>query len=105
MNVLEAAELVRTVYYEKNASRIRHQIDVKGVQAAFLEGEILVIPGTNEFSDWFRFNFDVYDLFGGESEGFEVSRGDSGARWHAGFLEHAQTVYAFAKPLRPKQSA
>ena len=77
-------------------------IDVRGVQAEYLKDGTLVIPGTNELSDWFEFNFDLVSSSGNEGHGFEVSPGDSGARWHAGFLEHAQLVYAFAKPLKPK---
>ncbi len=102
LNLNEAAALMNKVYYQTHTVQIKEQIDIKGVQAYLVDGDILVIPGTNQFSDWFRFNFDVYDLFGGQSDGWEVAAGDSGARWHAGFLEHAMTVYAFAKTLRPK---
>ena len=102
LRIRDAADYVNYAYNRPDEDDIKESISLKGVQAYLLKNDTLVIPGTNEFSDWYRFNFDVYDLFGGQSEGFEIAQGDSGARWHAGFLEHAMTVYAFAKPLKPK---
>lgn len=97
----EAAALIRDAYAGTLGDRVHTPIDIRGVQAVYLTDGTLVIPGTNEFSDWFDFNLN----FGGEitdGHGFEVAPGDSGTRWHAGFLEHAQIVYSFAKGLRPK---
>ncbi|PYE85493.1 hypothetical protein [Pseudoroseicyclus aestuarii] len=102
MEIINAANLIKEIYSSRDRIDVHTEIDLSGVQAAYLNDGTLIIPGTNEFSDWYRFNFDVYDLFGGTAEGFDVARGDSGASYHAGFLEHATTVYAFAKPLKPK---
>lgn len=102
MELLEAAHVVQDIYKNPNSRDVEEQIDINGVQAYVLKGGILVIPGTNEFSDWFDFNFDVFDSGGSESHGFSVVSGDSGVKWHAGFLEHAQYVYAFAKPQKLK---
>ncbi|MCT8161206.1 hypothetical protein [Pseudoruegeria sp. SHC-113] len=99
LKLSDAAETMRQIYYDPAAAEVQVSLDIRGVQVYFLKNGTLVIPGTNEFSDWFEFNFDV---FGTEGHGFEVAHGDSGAVWHAGFLEHAQTVFSFAKPLKPK---
>lgn len=102
LSLLEATELIEASYAGANKADIHTEIDIQGVQAQFLKSGVLVIPGTNEFSDWFDFNLNVTNPNAPESHGFEVVPGDSGALWHAGFLEHAQIVYTFAKGLRPK---
>ena len=97
----EAADLIRDAYADALGDRVDTSIDIRGVQAHYLKDGTLIIPGTNEFSDWFDFNLQ----FGAESpetHGFEVMPGDSGSLYHGGFLEHAQVVYTFAKGLRPK---
>lgn len=102
LSLLEATDLIEASYSGTNSTDIHTEIDIQGVQAQYLTSGILVIPGTNEFSDWFDFNLNVNAPNAPESHGFEVIAGDSGALWHAGFLEHAQIVYTFAKGLRPK---
>ncbi|SER81220.1 hypothetical protein SAMN04490244_10374 [Tranquillimonas rosea] len=100
LSLLEAAQMMLRVYDRDRDPELEivQQIDIRGVQACTLKGGILVIPGTNEFSDWFQFNFDLGGRDRVERHGFAVAHGDSGARWHGGFLEHAQIVYTFAKP-------
>ncbi|KNG93204.1 hypothetical protein ATO11_12145 [Pseudaestuariivita atlantica] len=97
---MEAAKLIEDAY-AKRLTDVHTEIDVRGVQATYLNSGVLVIPGTNEFRDWFDFNLNMFGQ-GGDGHGFEVVSGDSGTKWHAGFLEHAQIVYSFAKGLRPK---
>ncbi|KAB7610421.1 hypothetical protein F9L33_14060 [Amylibacter sp. SFDW26] len=99
MNVYDAGDLIDRAYNEKKkgarlkrlGSKILHQVDVAGVQAYFLKDKTLVIPGTNEPSDWADFNLRV-----------ESVKGDSGRYWHKGFMTHAQMVFMFAKGLKPK---
>lgn len=81
----KAAELIDKA---SNGFAFPYAIDVGGVQAYLTEDNILVILGTNEKSDWFRFNFNI-------------GRGAT-HHWHKGFLAHAQVVYEFAKPLEPR---
>lgn len=102
ISLLDAAQMVSETYAGTNTAKIDNTIDVAGVQATFLKDGTLVIPGTNEFSDWFDFNLNFGGARPTDGHGFEVVSGDSGALWHAGFLEHAQMVYTFAKALRPK---
>ena len=101
MKFPDAARVMQKTYHGSNSADIRHRFDVGGVQAVYLKGGILVIPGTNELADWFNFNFNIGHNQG-RRPGTDVIAGDSGALWHAGFLQHARMVYVFAKPLRPK---
>lgn len=91
VNVFQAGDLIDKAYRGKLGSRVLHKVDVAGVQAYYLKDGTLVIPGTNERSDWRAFNLDI-----------EPAKGDSGRFFHRGFLTHAQLVYMFAKPLKPK---
>lgn len=84
MDIAEAADLIQAAYDGTLGARLETPIDHLGAQAYLLRDKTLVIPGTNEISDWGNFNFDV-------------AEGDSGRGWHAGFLRHAQIVYPFAK--------
>jgi hypothetical protein len=101
IDILDACDMIDAAYKGRDSDQVAHEIDIRGVQARFLKSGVLVIPGTNELSDWFDFNLNVFDR-NTEGHGFEVVPGDSGSQWHAGFLEHAQIVYTFAKGLRPK---
>ncbi len=96
--LLDAAQLIRRVNDDGDSADIVESIDIDGVQAVTLKNKVLVIPGTNEFADWFNFNLEVFADGRPERVGFDVVPGDSGARWHAGFLKHARYVYTFAKP-------
>lgn len=98
--LLDAARMIEETYAGRNRADVVNEIDVAGVQAVLLKNGVLVIPGTNELSDWFDFNLNAGE--NPDSHGFDVLAGDSGAKWHGGFLEHAQMVYMFAKGVRPK---
>ena len=100
LKTLDACDLIEAAY-AGDKTDVEHEIDIRGVQARYLKSGVLVIPGTNEFSDWFDFNLNISGA-PSDGHGFEVVPGDSGSMWHAGFLEHAQIVYTFAKGLRPK---
>lgn len=102
LNLLDAARMVAETYARSNKADVATAIDVAGVQAVYLKNGVLVIPGTNEFSDWFDFNLNIGGADVPNGHGFEVVAGDSGTLWHAGFLQHAQMVYMFAKGVQPK---
>jgi len=102
--LLEAARVMEQVYYDLANAPYTHKIENNGVQAYFLEDRTLVIPGTNELLDWFDFNFEAVNIVGKETRGIAIRAGDSGKyRWHAGFLEHAHTVFTFANVLKPRR--
>lgn len=92
MKLTEAADLIQRGYDGTLGSRVRKTLNKDGVQAYLLKDGTLVLPGTNEKSDW-RLNLNVG----------RIDKGDSGRIWHQGFLKHANRVYTFAKPLRPKR--
>ncbi|MEO0991355.1 MAG: hypothetical protein AAFX00_10450 [Pseudomonadota bacterium] len=102
LTLFEAADLVDRFYSAPDGDDVTASIDEEGAQAYMLSNGILVIPGTNELSDWFRFNFDVYDRDQDSNFVIKEHRGASGRRYHAGFLNHARKIFDFAKPLKPK---
>ena len=90
MRLTVAAELLQKAYDDKLGPLVRDRIDIDGAQAVILADQTLVIPGTNEARDWAEFNL-------------AVSSGDSGRKWHAGFLRHAKIVYPFAEGAGAKR--
>lgn len=90
MKITDAADLIQKTYDNKLGALERSRISLNGAQASMLTDGTLVIPGSNEHSDWINFNFNV-------------GAGDSKRKWHAGFLRHAQTIYPFAKGAGAKR--
>ena len=60
--LLDAAKMMQETYEKSNIDQIHTEINVAGVQAVYLKSGVLVIPGTNEFTDWFDFNLDVFSI-------------------------------------------
>jgi hypothetical protein len=88
MTPLEAAKLLIADY--AGALLPAESIELAGVSASIViaHGETaLLIRGTDQLSDWLRYNFRFLP---------EVGPGDR-YQWHRGFLHHAQIAYAFAK--------
>jgi len=84
--------LARLIYADDQGGLAGEEarIEIQGVSSCIFPMEdqrILIIRGTDEFSDWIRYNFN------GEPE---CMQGDV-LKWHKGFLHHAQVAYAFAK--------
>ena len=77
------ADLIQDAY--DGSLSYEYSLDDDGVQAYVTADRVLVVPGTNEKSDWFKFNF-------------KVGRGET-RDWHSGFLDHARKVWSFAKDL------
>lgn len=90
MKLTVAADLIQRAYDGKLGALKASEINHLGAQAAMLKDGTLVIPGTNEVSDWTDFNFNV-------------GSGDSKRTWHAGFLKHAQAIYPYAKGAQAKR--
>jgi len=112
MKIRDAATLMENCYaYEverkagAKASSLKHLMDVAqsynvdGVQAYLLKDKTLVVPGTNEMSDWGRYNLATRRVW---SQNLSREAGASGALWHKGFLAHARAVYNFVVMLKPK---
>ena len=113
MLILDAARRMEKAYEvdrlvrrkNKKLSELTHLLDVElslnvgGVQAYFLKDKTLVVPGTNEVSEWTRFNLNTRAK---TAQAFARGTGASGTKWHRGFLTHAETVYNFVRVLSPK---
>ncbi len=100
-DLVEALKLYRAYRKGKADGKVTARLDNNGVQAAMMSDGTLLIDGSNEVYDWLGINIDVFDSVASQS-----AMGDSGKyEWHAGFLKHAQTVYAFASglPLPPRR--
>ncbi|MEM8554030.1 MAG: hypothetical protein AAGF71_04285 [Pseudomonadota bacterium] len=101
--IMAAAKRMERVYENPDHEKVVERIENRGVQAYFYEDKTLVIPGTNEKLDWIDFNLEAFNFIGKDPQIFATKMGDSGAfEWHAGFLEHAHTVFTFANILKPK---
>ena len=73
-----------------------------GAEAYLTQGGILIIPGTNEFSDWGRYNAKAFHAKG-EQLGWAAHNPFIGAAvWHFGFALHAIEVYDFLGGEVPK---
>jgi len=90
MKLTVAADLIQRAYDGKLGALQASEINHQGAQAFMLKDGTLVVPGTNEISDWRDFNFNV-------------GKGDSGRAWHSGFLKHASAIYPFAKGAGAKR--
>lgn len=101
MRILQAARLMELGYEKNPPLRITHALNKKGVQAFLLRDKTLIVPGTNELSDWLQYNLRL-SLRPPKIRDLITRRGASGAIWHGGFLNHAEILYEWAAPLKPK---
>ena len=87
---LQACEYIRLGY--KNHSKLNptHTLNKGGIQAYVFKHNNkpgLLIEGSNERSDWVKFNFRFWP---------KKCKGST-RYWHKGFLNHANVAYRFAK--------
>ena len=105
-----AAQMTEASYAGRNnaslAAAWRDGLDENDVQAIFLKGDILLIPGSNSVMDYLKYNLRVLNIGGKRyrlSDG-DTEKGASGTVWHQGFLHHAKVIYDWLerKRYRPK---
>ena len=88
------------------AAALHKELDEDDVEALFLNGDILLIPGSNSLADYLKFNLRVLNIGGKRFrlKDDDTQAGASGTIWHQGFLRHAQKIYAWLEQerLRPK---
>lgn len=104
LTITECAELARDSYAAsegKMPSLVKTSFDKKRAQAVVTKNDILLIPGTNQLSDWFT-NFDVFDIIGKKFRAKDAAKSKTGAMFHAGFWEHAMNLHGFAKENKVK---
>lgn len=81
------------------APSIRHELNEKDVEAYFLKGNILLIPGSNSVADYLKYNLRVLNI-GGKRYRLsdnDTEEGASGTTWHQGFLAHAKVIFDWLK--------
>ncbi|WP_157033225.1 alpha/beta hydrolase [Loktanella sp. S4079] len=100
----DAAKLAEASYSSKRITspRVMHSCPHKDVQAHLLEGNILLLPGSNSVSDYLRYNLRPL-LLGHKRltlKDNSVAPGKSGTLWHQGFLAYASVVADWLIKLR-----
>lgn len=102
MEVMKAATLARNSYLGAGLMPpLQDSLDRGGVQAWFLKDGTLIIPGTNHWTDWLRFNFNTM-LVSGQQVGWdEVGTCIGNAKWHRGFALHAKAIHTFLGSRKP----
>ncbi len=95
MNLLKMAGHVERSYDQPELLPATHKIDTGDVRAYCLIDKTIVVPGTDQISDWWKFNLKTKAVEWEELP--TTAPGASGALWHEGFLTHAKTIYKFAQ--------
>ncbi|MDX8351706.1 hypothetical protein [Cognatiyoonia sp. IB215182] len=104
----DAAKLAEASYSAQRITspKVVHSCGHQDVQAHLLEGDILLLPGSNSVRDYLRYNLRPLRL--GQQQ-FRMSddkteKGHSGTTWHQGFLAYSSVVFEWLKTLniRPK---
>ena len=102
LNLMHAAELARLSYIGPSVlPPLKDQNKKGGAQAYLLKDDVLVIPGTNEPSDWSDYNLKAFLATGGQVGWGGVNPAIATARWHFGFALHALQVLIFLGQRRP----
>ena len=92
----DAAKLAEASYNSINiiSPRVMRSCPHHDVQAHLLEGDILLLPGSNSVRDYLRYN--LRPLLLGHKRlklsDDSVAKGSSGTIWHQGFLAYAAVV-------------
>lgn len=102
-SMTEAANLARASYLGAAAlPPVKASLDRGGVQAWLLADDTLLIPGTNHWTDWIRFNLNTMLVAGQQIGWTEVGTCIGNAKWHRGFAVHARAVHDWLGGYRPK---
>lgn len=74
-------------------------LDHNDVQAHVLQGNILLLPGSNSVRDYLKFNLRPLRLGNRRltMSNSETERGASGTIWHQGFLHYSRVVFDWLK--------
>ncbi len=104
----DAAKLAEASYssHRITSPKVMHSCQHPDVQAHILEGDILLLPGSNSIRDYMRYNLRPLRL--GQKQyrmsDDQTAKGHSGTTWHQGFLAYSVVVFEWLKTLniRPK---
>lgn len=101
---IEDAAVLAEASYSANritSPRVMQSCPHRDVQAHVLEGDILLLPGSNSIRDYLRYNLRPLRL--GQQQ-FKMSddatqKGHSGTTWHQGFLAYSSVVFEWLKTI------
>ncbi|PJI85290.1 hypothetical protein BC777_3291 [Yoonia maricola] len=80
--------------------RVIKSLDHDDVQAHLLDGNILLLPGSNSVRDYVKFNLRPLRLGGQQfvlKHATDSEKGASGTKWHQGFLRYAVEIFEWLK--------
>ena len=97
----DAAKLAEASYTSERITspRLIKSFDDDDVQAHVLEGDILLLPGSNSVRDYLKFNLRPLRLGGTQltMSDTKTEKGASGTIWHQGFLRYSRVVFDWLK--------
>lgn len=97
----DAAKLAEASYTSERITspRLIKSFDGDDVQAHVLEGDILLLPGSNSVRDYLKFNLRPLRLGGTQltMSDTKTEKGASGTVWHQGFLRYSRVVFDWLK--------
>ena len=101
----EAAKLVACSYNPADNPSFDAQVkDRKGgdSRAYLLNNDFLIIPGSDSFADYAKYNFRIAGIGRKKLKiSTKTKKGESGTKWHQGFLKHAQEIQTWLGNRRP----
>lgn len=80
--------------------RVIKSLDHNDVQAHLLDGNILLLPGSNSVRDYVKFNLRPVWLGGQRfvlKHATDSEKGASGTKWHQGFLRYSIEIFEWLK--------
>ena len=104
----DAAKLAEASYSARRITspKVMHSCPHQDVQAHVLDGDILLLPGSNSARDYLRYNLRPMRLGKRQYRMSDdvTAKGHSGTMWHQGFLAYSVVVFEWLKTLniRPK---
>lgn len=102
----EAAKLIACAYRPDANPKFKEEIKAtKGgdSRAYLLKNDFLIIPGSDSFADYAKYNFRILGLGRKKLKlNTDTAKGASGTIWHQGFLRHAQEIHQWLGTRRPK---
>lgn len=102
MKLIEAADLAEKSYLGPAALPPLKAKNTDTAQAYLTMDDVLVIPGTNEFADWTKYNLQAFNAKGSQVGWAGANPAIGAAIWHFGFARHALEVVIFLGARQPK---
>lgn len=108
VRITEAATLAEASYAPQTIAnpRVIASCPATDVEAHLLDGDILLLPGSNSVRDYLRFNLRPLNIGNRQLRMADdvTEKGDSGTIWHQGFLTYARVIFDWLAAIgrRPK---